>query len=66
MKQVDEDFWYEENIYSDIQQGTQVLIGTDGVWEVENNCLIYISKTFFGDPSEMLLTQQFFNYLLFY
>lgn len=30
-------FWYEENIYSDIQQGTQVLIGTDGAWEVENN-----------------------------
>ncbi len=34
---VDEDFWYEENIYSDIQQGTQILIGTDGAWEAENN-----------------------------
>ncbi len=40
---VDEDFWYAENIYSDIQKGTVVLIGTDGVWDVENK-----SKERFG------------------
>lgn len=33
---VDEDFCYTENIYSDAQEGTVLLIGTDGIWEAEN------------------------------
>jgi phosphoserine phosphatase RsbU/P len=33
---VDEDFCYTENIYSNVQEGTALLIGTDGIWEAEN------------------------------
>ncbi|MCF6245722.1 MAG: SpoIIE family protein phosphatase [Desulfobacula sp.] len=33
---LDEDFRYTDNIYSNIQKGTVILIGTDGVWEDEN------------------------------
>jgi sigma-B regulation protein RsbU (phosphoserine phosphatase) len=33
---LDKDFCYTENIYSNVQEGTVLLIGTDGIWEAEN------------------------------
>jgi len=40
---LDKDWCYAENTYSNVQKGTSILIGTDGVWEVENE-----SKERFG------------------
>ncbi len=34
---LDENFWYDENVFVNIQEGTVVLIGTDGVWEDKDN-----------------------------
>jgi len=50
---VDEDFCYTENIYSDIQKDTVVLIGTDGVWDVENK-----SKERFGKNRIEIILQK--------
>ena len=33
---LDENWCYTENIYSNLQEGTVLLIGTDGIWEAEN------------------------------
>lgn len=33
---LDKDWCYAENIYPNVQEGTVLLIGTDGIWEAEN------------------------------
>lgn len=42
---LDEDWKYSENVFPDIPEGTVVLIGTDGTWEVENESGERFGKT---------------------
>lgn len=41
---LDEDYGYTENVYSTVQEGSVILIGTDGVWEVENESREHFGK----------------------